>query len=687
MLGVIALPAWSRPRSGQAAHPTRPGLADLDRDRISDDFAPQLRAKGDGERVEVVVTFAAPSNAAAAQRAVGRFEVIREFTLIRGFAARMTAGQARALARRSEVFRVERNFTVHATLDAATRDFGAVAARETFGVDGTGVGVCVADTGVDGGHEQLDSKTPIPFYDAINGQTVAYDDHFHGTHVASTAVGDGTGSANASTYRGVAPGAALYAAKVLDRQGSGSDEQVLSGIEWCANQSAVRVISMSLGTQEASDGQDSLSQAANNAVLNKGKIVVVAAGNSGDNVRTVGSPGAAAYAITVGSVAEYSAPAGTDRHSQGIFLDFFSSRGPTLDGRIKPDVVAPGDSIRAADANTGNGYATASGTSMATPYVSGSLALAIAKNGSLTPSLGKQYVQETAQDWGPAGIDNDWGAGLIDTRALVGRAAGETTTPTAFPTRDRYDGSVGTNGLWTRTFTLTSADLGIPVAATVLIDGEPVCVWEFWGSCLAYEMSPDLDAQLVDPNGNVLAESICAAGSECGVGRQETLHAMPTVVGTYTVRVYPFSGEPNYGKGGTFGVDVSHGPLVGGTPPPPPPPPPPVPAVHSGDIDGSRALLKGNKWNATFTVLAHNDADAALSGVVVNVTWSGASSGTASCTTKNNGKCSITTPRMSTGTSVTFTLTNMSKSGYVYDASLNHNDDGDGTPTSLTVVR
>jgi serine protease AprX len=111
---------------------------------------------------------------------------------------------------------------------------------------------------------------------------------------------------------------------------------------------------MSLTEPGSSDGTDALSQAVNNAVDQKGKVVVVGAGNSGGEPYTIGSPAAAQKAITVGAVAEWSSPPENDNHSDGIYLAPFSSRGPTADGRIKPDIVAPGVSIAAAQAGSGN---------------------------------------------------------------------------------------------------------------------------------------------------------------------------------------------------------------------------------------------------------------------------------------------------------------------------------------------
>ena len=99
-------------------------------------------------------------------------------------------------------------------------------------LDGSGVGICIIDTGIDARHEQLTGHV-IGWRDWVNVRPDPDDDHGHGTHVAGIATGTPTGSANAA-YAGVAPGARVVAAKVLDSTGSGADSNVVSAIEWCA---------------------------------------------------------------------------------------------------------------------------------------------------------------------------------------------------------------------------------------------------------------------------------------------------------------------------------------------------------------------------------------------------------------------------------------------------------------------
>ena len=649
-ISAAPLPESARPDPASSA--PRPGrLADRDGDRISDGLQAAIASARPGDLFRVVVAFRGPGAVAAARQAVGFFVLHREFRIIEGFAATMTKAQITALARHPGVLRIEEDFAVSTKLDAARPDFGVDAARASFGVSGAGIKGCIVDTGADPNHEQLNS-VPIPFFDAVNGLTQAYDDHGHGTHVASIAFGDGTGGSSADRYRGVAPGAAIYAAKVLDGSGSGPESQVIAGIEWCVGQ-GVHIVSMSLGSAEPSDGNDALSQAVNAAVSN-GVTVVVAAGNAGDEPGTVGSPGAAAQAITVGACADRSASVGSANHSEGIYLTPFSSRGPTLDNRVKPDVCAPGHSITAAQAGTANGYVTYSGTSMATPFVAGTVALGLQAH-AMSPAEVRLNLESTAQDRGPAGKDNDWGAGLIDGYAFVAKSSGVSAyEPTAFPAYQRVTGSVATHGLWSYTFPVGQADLGIPIGAMITIDGQARCTLSLLGLCFSAQWDPDLEARLLDPNGVLLAGSTCLADDECGaMGRQETLHAMPTVAGNYTIQVYPAEDSGNNGKGGGFSLDLSAGPLAGVASNP-------DPAVHVAALVSSTTGSKSG-WKATITITLRDANDRLwTSGATVSGTWSGGYSGNSSCTTAADGQCGVASGNISKRkASATFTVTNV----------------------------
>ncbi|WP_241195571.1 S8 family serine peptidase [Streptomyces sp. ADI93-02] len=255
---------------------------------------------------------------------------------------------------------------VKATLSDTTTQIGAPAVW-AGGNTGQDVDVAVLDTGIDAAHPDFvgrieAAKSFVPGQDAT-------DRHGHGTHVASTVAG--TGAASGGLEKGVAPGAGLHIGKVLDDDGNGQDSWILAGMEWAARDQHAKVVSMSLGGGPT-DGTDPLSQAVNSLSEETGSLFVVAAGNSGPEAYSVGAPGAADAALTVGAVR--GPGKGVDS------LADFSSRGPRVgDNAIKPDLTAPGVNVLAARsqfAAEGEGfYQSMSGTSMATPHVAGAAAL------------------------------------------------------------------------------------------------------------------------------------------------------------------------------------------------------------------------------------------------------------------------------------------------------------------------
>ncbi|AYN39717.1 peptidase S8 [Streptomyces dangxiongensis] len=252
-----------------------------------------------------------------------------------------------------------------ASLDKSVPQIGAPTAWKA-GYTGKGVKVAVLDTGVDATHPDLKNQV----IEARNF-TAAADatDHFgHGTHVASIVAG--TGAKSGGKYKGVAPDAKILNGKVLDDTGSGDDSGVLAGMEWAASRGA-SVINLSLGGYDTPE-IDPLEAEVNKLSAEKGVLFAIAAGNDGP--QSIGSPGSADAALTVGAV---------DKKDK---LADFSSTGPrTGDGAIKPDVTAPGVDITAAaakgsviDEEVGEkpeGYLTISGTSMATPHVAGAAAI------------------------------------------------------------------------------------------------------------------------------------------------------------------------------------------------------------------------------------------------------------------------------------------------------------------------
>ncbi|WP_053746484.1 S8 family peptidase [Streptomyces sp. NRRL WC-3618] len=255
--------------------------------------------------------------------------------------------------------------TRRASLDKSVPQIGAPKAWAA-GYDGKGVKIAVLDTGVDATHPDLRNQV-IAAKNFSTATTVA-DKVGHGTHVASIAAG--TGAKSGGKYKGVAPGAKIISGKVLDDTGEGDDSSILAGMEWAAEQGA-QVVNLSLGGRDTPE-VDPLEATVNKLSAEKGILFAIAAGNDGPE--TVGSPGSADAALTVGAV--------DDRD----LLADFSSTGPRVgDGAIKPDVTAPGVNITAASAKGSlieqeegekpAGYLTLSGTSMATPHVAGAAAI------------------------------------------------------------------------------------------------------------------------------------------------------------------------------------------------------------------------------------------------------------------------------------------------------------------------
>ncbi|MET8566931.1 S8 family serine peptidase [Streptomyces sp. NPDC004783] len=252
------------------------------------------------------------------------------------------------------------------------------------GLTGKGVTVAVLDSGVDAGHPDLVGRIAAG-RSFVAGEEVA-DRYGHGTHVAST-VG-GSGAASGGKEKGVAPGALLAVGKVLDDQGSGRESEVIAGMEWAAREVGADIVSMSLGSTEPSDGTDPMATAVNTLSRETGALFVVAAGNTGAP-SSIGSPGAADAALTVGAVDS------ADRAA------WFTSAGPRFgDNALKPDLSAPGVGILAARSRLGAGsgdYTAMSGTSMAAPHVAGVAALLAEKHPDWNGARLKDALMSTSK--------------------------------------------------------------------------------------------------------------------------------------------------------------------------------------------------------------------------------------------------------------------------------------------------
>jgi len=399
----------------------------------SDRIHPQLLQLHAGDTARVIVIHRAGAAHGAGPRIQARtgVEFRNHFDSVAQSSASLSEQDIKTLSMDPEVEYVAPDSPVKAfALDKGPDSVGAYAALSA-GFSGSGIGVAVIDSGVSylncdfgvncGSATRYAAQ--ISFVNNLNGSWTAPDDgedYFgHGTHVASILAGVGTFSTSYVNQwnifpfyavHGVAPGAHIVSERVLDNTGAGSDSSVIAAIDWAIANKAqynIRVINLSLGRPFTTSYQkDPLCQAAE-AAWKAGIVVVVAAGNYGrDGYGTVTAPGNDPLVITVGAVNTR----GTTDRTQHVVTSY-SSKGPTgIDHIVKPDLVAPGNNIYATQcvmpgATSGkttacpliktyaanmvvdtdyasatyqtadNWYFRLSGTSMATPVVSGAVAI------------------------------------------------------------------------------------------------------------------------------------------------------------------------------------------------------------------------------------------------------------------------------------------------------------------------
>ena len=275
--------------------------------------------------------------------------------------------------------------------------------RKGHDLKGDGVVMALIDTGIDLHHASFQGGNKIiAFKDFVNSLTEPYDDNGHGTHCASLVAGGGE-------VPGVAPDANLVVVKVMDRDGACYLSDAIKALDWCLENKdkyGIKIISFSVGGEGPSEGNSILDDACNN-VVDKGITMVVAAGNSGPYPASIVMPGDASKVITVGAI-----------NNKGEIFEK-SSRGPTPEGEVKPDLVTLGVDVVSALAGSANDYSPVSGTSMAVPQVSGSAALILEAEPDLKPADIKRVLVKTADDLGDPEPDNVYGYGSLNlTRAL-----------------------------------------------------------------------------------------------------------------------------------------------------------------------------------------------------------------------------------------------------------------------------
>jgi subtilisin family serine protease len=337
--------------------------------------------------------------------------ITREFSeVFSGVAVKIPKAMLNKIAALSYVKKVHLNKQVHASLEQSVHQIRADSVWSELGSQGDSVVVGELDTGIDYTDSALGGglgNKVIYGFNFINDTRYAMDDNGHGTHVAGIIAADGAG------LKGVAPHAKLMAFKVLDQNGYGTEDDIIAGIETAVTRH-VDIVNMSLGA-EPGDPDDAMSTAVDNAVQ-LGVVFCIAAGND-PMFNSIGSPGTARSAITVGAV-----------DSNDVIAPF-SSRGPSPKiCSIKPEIVAPGVNILSTYLN--NSTATMSGTSMATPHVTGVCALLKSLHRSWTPAHIKSAIMSSAVDIGDEVMMQ--GAGRVDALNAARVTAFAVPSPLSF---------------------------------------------------------------------------------------------------------------------------------------------------------------------------------------------------------------------------------------------------------------
>jgi serine protease AprX len=435
-------------------------------------------------------------------------------------------------------------------LDESVGFIGADAARDAFGLTGNGVGVAVIDSGIDATHPDLNLGENVGRNVKIVGPIVEqpvggylYADlentdltSGHGTHVSGTIAGLGT--ASEGRYTGVAPGATLL--------GVGTGDTIvilyaLQGFDFVLRpdireEYGIRVISNSWGTSGRFSPYNPIALASKRA-YDLGIITVFAAGNAGPGDDTLNPYSASPCVISV---------AAGDK--QGMLANF-SSRGIPGDQYHKPDITAPGVKITAARALTGAitppevpdaFYSTISGTSMATPHVSGTLALMLEANPALNLDGALDILEQTARPMLDASgvplAEHEVGAGYLDAYEAVRLALKRN--------RERYELTTEKLATWQG-----QVPLGICPVVICVVQTEDVFDLQVPEGLTSLRVSiewlaspEDIDLYLYDPSGNQAASGATLADPEVATVVEPAAGTWKVVVRGYINALTDYSG-------------------------------------------------------------------------------------------------------------------------------------------------
>ena len=402
-------------------------------------LAPELTETTAGTTIDVIVQYR-DTPALHHQRVLDRGGRLKtELGVIRAAHYALPASEIEALANDPDIEYISPDHVVTSTStnlytgspDHGWQSVGADLATNVFGLDGTGVGIALIDSGVDSLTDLRDAfgRDRVVYRGTFLPNSTATDSYGHGDHVAGIMAGNGAQSSGSSfTYevRGIAPNAHIVSLKALDSNGAGTDSSVIAAIQQAIllkTRYNIRIINLSVGRPVTTSYlRDPLCLAVQQA-WRAGIVVVVAAGNEGRNnslgtngYGTIAAPGNSPYVITVGAMNTVGTATTVDDK-----IASYSSKGPSsIDHIVKPDLVAPGNRILSlsqgkgwfartyagnqvaaanishTNSNGPSAYYVMSGTSMAAPMVSGAAALMLQKEPWLTPDQVKARLMKTA---------------------------------------------------------------------------------------------------------------------------------------------------------------------------------------------------------------------------------------------------------------------------------------------------
>jgi len=332
-----------------------------------------------------------------------------------------------------EIFKENNPFAIRPTEGALESQevYAELIQSDINGLDGTGVRVCIVDSGIDTSHKDISGINLVAWRDFVNNQEQPYDDQGHGTSMAGILVADGW-------MKGVAPEVELVVAKALSGNGTGDDSIVADAIDWCVDQGS-HIISLSLGGAPGLlpfnpfGGRDS-SDAADDAI-DQGIVVIAAAGNDGgpDDDGDVAHPSSERLVISVGGHTEdgshWSGSSTGDNNGNLLPLIL-----PRQDPHKKPEVVAPAEGVPVV--NNDGTWSIVDGTSAATVFVTGAIALLLEAHPNLagnetsgssdTVIQIKQALMDTAKPQpGQDGHNDDYGYGRLQIENLINSFAQE----------------------------------------------------------------------------------------------------------------------------------------------------------------------------------------------------------------------------------------------------------------------